>query len=507
MLATVHSATLQGVHGSPVRVEVHVSSGIPSFSIVGLPDASCREARDRVRAAVISSGFTWGENRVTVNLAPSAIRKNGAGLDLAIAVGFLRATKVIPNPLPGDDDMAFVGELGLDGSVRAVIGAVPLCAAVEASIVVVPPANAQEALVTGRHEVVVADTLKEVVAALKGDEPWTRPQRREAEPVTLVPDLSEVRGNRMARFALEVAAAGGHHLLMIGPPGAGKTMLAERMPGVLGPLGPREAIETTTVHSAAGVALPADGLVRHPPFRNPHHSISTVALVGGGGGVIRPGEISLAHNGVLFLDELGEFALMALEGLRQPLESGEVRISRANAHAIMPANFQLVAAMNPCPCGYAGSSRQPCRCTPAAQARYARKLSGPLLDRFDLRLRVEATESADLMGAEPGESTAPVAERVAAARKRARTRGVASNRMLSAGQVDRVCGLDREARSLLNDALDAGRLTGRGLRRIRAVALTIDDLRGGDGTLDVGVVAQALSLRAEVRLDAAAGVA
>ena len=500
MLATVNSATLQGVDGSAVRVEVHVNNGLPGLTIVGLPDASCREARDRVRAAVMSSGFKWGDNRVTVNLAPSGIRKVGAGLDLAIAIGFLRATKAVPNP-EGIDDIAFIGELGLDGAIRPIVGAVPLVAAVHTGTVVVPEANASEAMALGRHDVVVASTLKEVGEVLNGDAPWSKPSRGEPPEPVAPPDLADVRGNRMARFALEVAAAGGHHMLMVGPPGSGKTMLAERMPGLLGRLGSDEAISATTVHSAAGEPLPEDGLIRFPPFRSPHHTTSNTALVGGGSHVLRPGEISLAHCGVLFLDELGEFTTQALDALRQPLESGIVRISRAHVKATMPADFQLIAAMNPCPCGFGGTLRGHCRCTSAQLGKYARRVSGPLLDRFDLRIRVEPTDPTELLAAPPGEPTVTVAERVAQARVRAQRRGVRSNRVLSSSMLERCTSFDPVARGLLDDALAEGRLSGRGLRRIRTVALTLDDLRGGDGVLDLDVVAQALSLRADFRFD------
>ena len=504
MLATVQAATLLGVRGSPVRVEVHVSNGIPGLNIVGLPDASCREARDRVRAAVITSGFKWGEFRVTVNLAPSAIRKVGSGLDLAIAVGFLRATKQVPNPECGDDSMAFLGELGLDGTLRQIVGVVPLAACIETPELVVPPRNAREAQVLSRHRVLTAESLGEVVACLKGDSPWSVPGPMEPDPTPPPPDLADVRGNRFARFALEVAAAGGHHLLYVGPPGSGKTMLAERMPGVLGRLSADEAIDVTTVHSAAGETLPANGLIEMPPFRAPHHTVSNVALVGGGSHALRPGEISLAHNGVLFLDELGEFSAVALDALRQPLESGVIHISRAHASAAMPASFQLIAAMNPCPCGFAGARRQECRCTPAALNRYSRRLSGPLLDRFDLRLRVEPTDTVDLLSVERGEPTVEVAERVAKVRERSARRGARVNRLLSSTELDRLVGLEAPARELLDDALASGRLSGRGLRRIKSVGLTLDDLRGGDGTLDAGVIAHALSLRADLRFGEAA---
>jgi len=495
MLASVRSATLLGVRGTPVIVEVHVSPGLPGFTIVGLPDTSCREARDRVRAALLSSGLKWPEQRTTVNLAPSGVRKIGAGLDLAIAVGVLVATRQLPEAAQG---LAFLGELGLDGSVRPLVGTLPLAACLRPTDLVVSAANAAEADVVGRHRVRPVGSLTEVVEAVTGAAPWSGPPEPTAAEPVVCPDLSDVRGNRLARFALEVAAAGGHHLLYVGPPGSGKTMLAERLPGLLGALDDAAAIEVTTVHSAAGEPLPPGGLIRTPPFRAPHHTVSNVALVGGGSHVLRPGEVSLAHRGVLFLDEMGEFGAVGLDALRQPLESGYVRISRAHASATMPASFQLVGSMNPCPCGFAGSASAMCRCTPAALARYARRVSGPLLDRFDLRLRVEPTDGARLLATSAGEPSADVARRVAAARARAAGRGVTANRLLSSRRLDEVVSLDDAARRLLEDAVSAGRLSGRGLRRIKVVALTLDDLAGGDGRLGVEVVAQALALRAEL---------
>jgi len=496
MLAIIRAATLLGVRGTPVSVEVHVSDGLPGFTIVGLPDASCREARDRVRAALLSCDLVWPDKRTTVNLAPSGIRKVGAGLDLAIAVGVLLASQQIPDSARS---LAYLGELGLDGSVRPVLGMVPLAACLEPSELVVAEANATEADVIGQHTVRPVRSITELIACLKAEEPWSQPSRAPDEvPVSSI-DMSDVRGNPVARFAVEVAAAGGHHLLMVGPPGAGKTMLAERLPTIMGTLDDVDAIEVTTIHSAAGEPLPPSGLVRTPPFRAPHHTVSQVALVGGGTHALKPGEISLAHGGVLFLDEMGEFSGVSLDAMRQPLESGYVQISRAHASATIPASFQLVGSMNPCPCGFAGTQSGVCRCTSAALGRYARRISGPLLDRFDLRLRVEATESSQLMSAEPGESSQVVAARVAAARARAAERGVIANRFLTSAQLELVAPIDRFGRRLLEDAIRSGQLSGRGLRRIRLVALTLDDLRGGDGHLDLDVIAQAMALRAELR--------
>jgi magnesium chelatase family protein len=495
VLGLVPSACLLGVDGHAVTVEVHSSKGLPSFTVVGLPDVSCREARDRVRAAISSSGLKWPDTRVTVNLAPPTVRKVGSGLDLAIAVALLVASDQLEQEQV--DGRAFLGELGLDGAVRPVAGTVCLSEALGDRPLVLPEASVDEARLVGDRPLHPVRTLAEVIAAARGDQPWPAPGPVGAtEAPSAPPDLADVRGQPIARFALEVAAAGGHHLLMLGPPGAGKTMLASRLPGLLPPLSPSEALETTRIHSAAGLGLPRGGLVRHPPFRAPHHGASSVALVGGGGALMRPGEISAAANGVLFLDELAEFAPHALDALRQPLEEGVVRVARAAATVSFPARFLLVAAMNPCPCGY-GSRPGGCRCTDGARRRYQRRLSGPLLDRFDLRVEVSRPRIEDLMGRTRGEPSSAVAERVLAARRIARGRGVASNSQLPAKRLDEVAPLSEAASDLLEGALRSGRLSARGLHRVRRVARTIADLAGCEGSLDAAHVATALSLRTD----------
>ncbi|MBI2705141.1 MAG: YifB family Mg chelatase-like AAA ATPase [Actinobacteria bacterium] len=495
MFATVHSATLLGVDGHAVTVEVHVSKGLPGFTVVGSPDTVCREARDRVRAALLSSGLEWPLRRITVNLAPSGLRKGGSGLDLAIAIAVLVASEKVPG-LP-INDLAFVGELGLDGSVRAVPGTLSMIDAVTQPAVVVGHAAAKEAELVGRHTVRSVATLGELVAALWGDEPWPERPPADAAGETAEPaDLADVRGQPVARQAIEVAAAGGHHLLLYGPPGGGKTMLATRLVGLLPELDRAEALEATRIHSAAGAPLPPGGLVRRPPLRAPHHGASKVAVIGGGSSWMAPGEISLAHGGVLFLDEMAEFPVDVLEALRTPLEEGVVRVARANFRVSYPARFLLVGAMNPCPCGAARGPGH-CRCTPTSLARYGRRLSGPLLDRFDLRVNISPPEPRDLLGGEPGESTAAVRERVERARHRAWQRQRCVNGQLTSRALNQLAPLHADCHELLEGHLASGRLSARGLRRIRCVALTIADLLGVEPPLRPDLLALAMQLRNE----------
>lgn len=502
MIAAIPSAVLLGVDARLVSVEVHVSNGLPGFTVVGLPDAAVRESRDRVRAAFLSSGLAWPRRRVTVNLAPSGIRKGGAGLDLPVALGVLVASGVLR--ADAVTDCGFVGELGLDGSLRGVPGTMVLAEALRNLRIVVPEDSAPEVSVIPGARYATAATLAALVARLRSRGPWpdrpaTAPARAGLpdagpDPYRGSEDLADVRGQRVARRALEVAAAGGHHLLMVGPPGSGKSMLANRLGGLLPDLDHPTALAASRIHSVAGRPLPPGGLLIRPPFRAPHHGVSPVAMIGGGATAMRPGEISLAHGGALFLDELGEFPVAVLDALRQPLEDGQVQVSRARGTTTFPARFQLVAAMNPCPCGEGGTPGS-CRCSPTARARYARRLSGPLLDRFDLSLRVDPPQAGELVGAPTGEGTVVVAARVTAARTRASARGVRVNADLRASRLDELAPLSVGAARLLERHLRSGRLSARGLHRVHRLARTVADLDGGAETIDEQHLHEALILR------------
>jgi magnesium chelatase family protein len=506
-LALVRSRALDGLHAPEVQVEVQLANGLPSFTLVGLADTEVKESRERVRAALQQSGFEFPHNRkVTVSLAPADLPKESGRFDLPIALGILAAAGTLDAQRLAAFE--FAGELSLAGMLRPVRGALALALGARAAgsvrALVLPHESAAAAARVPGLDVHGAATLAEVAAALLPGEAAVPLAAARPAPVTVValppPDLRDVRGQAAAKRVLEIAAAGGHSLLMAGPPGSGKTLLAQRLPGLLPPPDDDEALESAALHglSAAGLDAAAFG---HRPLRAPHHTASAVALVGGGSPP-RPGEISLAHGGVLFLDELPEFPRQALEALREPLESGCVTIARAARRARFPARFQLVAAMNPCPCGWLGApagSGRACRCSPDAVARYQGRLSGPLLDRIDLQVEVPAASPADLMAAPDGEPSAVVALRVAAARARQQARQGRPNALLGPGDIERVCATDTAAGALLRRAAERLAFSGRRLHRVLKVARTIADLalaaapaESPDGPIGAVHIAEAL---------------
>jgi magnesium chelatase family protein len=480
-LATIQTRALIGIEAPPVTVEVHLANGLPGLSIVGLPEAAVKESKDRVRASLQNARFEFPARRITINLAPADLPKEGGRFDLPIALGILAASGQIP--ADGLARYEFLGELALSGELRPIHGVLPAALAAHQAgrTLVVPHGNGAEAALVEGLEVIAADHLPALCAHLHGQErlalqPHEEPDEEGGEGY---PDLEEVYGQHRARRALEVAAAGGHSLLFIGPPGTGKTMLASRLPGILPPLEDGEALEVAALRSISSGRFDPAGW-RQRPFRAPHHTASGVALVGGGSHP-RPGEISLAHRGILFLDELPEFDRRVLEVLREPLESGSITISRAARQAEFPATFQLVAAMNPCPCGYLGHPSGRCRCSAEQVARYRAKISGPLLDRIDLHVEVPALRHSELrQGRGRSECSALVRQRVVVARRRQAERGAGLNSRLDNRAIEQLCPLDGASQQLLEQAIERLGLSARAYHRILRVARTIADLDGSE---------------------------
>ena len=499
-LSVVHSRTLVGVTAIPVAVEVHLAGGLPSLSIVGMPETAVRESKDRVRSAIVNSGFDFPARRITVNLAPADLPKNGGRFDLPIAIGVLAASDQLDASLL--ESKEFVGELALSGELRAVTGALPTAVAVrdDGHALIMPTANAAEAGLVADADVFCCDSLLSLCNHLAVGEEFER--LRPVKSVrsasdAVVPDLSDVRGQHQARRALEIAASGGHNLLMVGPPGTGKSMLASRLPGILPPMSLDEALETASVASISQSGLRLRDWCRRP-FRSPHHTSSGVALVGGGSQP-KPGEISLAHNGVLFLDELPEFSRSVLDVMREPIENGCITISRAGHQADFPARIQLIAAMNPCPCGYHGDQREPCRCSPDIISRYQSRVSGPLLDRVDLQISVQRINYAQLRSdAGKGEQSSAVRERVSRVYEIQMQRTGKTNSRLNNEEVDNYCRLTEVQHQWLAKALDKFNLSARAIHRTLKVALTIADM---SGATEIGNdhLREALSYRSTLR--------
>lgn len=500
MLAVVNSFGLVGLEGYKIDVEVDVNMGLPKYEIVGLPDASVKEAKERVRSAIKNSGFKFPSGRITVNLAPANKKKEGSGFDLAMAVAILFATEQLN--IKKTNKFIFLGELGLDGSLKAVNGLLPMLISARAegyNDFIIPAQNMQEASYIDGTNVYALNNFKDVINFLSGELNLLPIEKKEwkCEGVKASEDFARVKGQAVAKRAMEIAVAGGHNILMVGPPGSGKTMLAHCVPSILPDLTFEEALEITKIHSVAGVLDLKKGIVASRPFRSPHHTASTVALTGGGKSVL-PGEISLAHNGVLFLDEMPEYSRDTLETLRQPLEDGCITVSRASGTVVYPANFILIASMNPCPCGNFGSKDLECTCSPSQIQRYMRKISGPLLDRIDIKIDVDRVAFVDLNSDKEEESSAEVKKRVDGARKvqleRYKNDKNYSNAKMNSKQIKLYCKIDDDTRDFMEQAFEKFHMSARAYNRILKVARTIADLEGKEN-IEFEHVAEALAYR------------